>query len=149
MHAGLQSYVIPFPSPSRMARDFLKQRGARAELVHIDAAHEYDDVKEDIRLWWEIVKDGGVMLGDDFQSGWSGVVRAACEHAERIGVPIERFHPGSWGLSKKWWLRKPHVGAAPKKALGSAWLAKCMKAQVGMPVPPVVAPASNPTQMDA
>ena len=75
----LQKYVIPFPVPSRLAHDFIAElKGARPDLMHIDAAHEYDDATEDIRMWWALLRPGGVLLGDDFQPVWQGVVRAAC-----------------------------------------------------------------------
>jgi predicted O-methyltransferase YrrM len=87
----LQQYVIPFPVPSRLAHDFLEElQSARPDLVHIDAAHEYADASEDIRLWWGLLRPGGVLLGDDFTPQWAGVVRAACEHAQRHALQIFR-----------------------------------------------------------
>ena len=31
----------------------------------IDAGHEYEDVVEDIKLWYPKIKDGGFILGHD------------------------------------------------------------------------------------
>lgn len=36
------------------------------DFIYIDAAHEYDAVKEDIQLWWPKLKDGGTFAGDDY-----------------------------------------------------------------------------------
>jgi|EP00966_Prymnesium_polylepis_P296827 hypothetical protein len=85
VQAGLAPYVLPFPATSRLAISLLRSEGVLADLIHIDAGHSYLDAKEDIALWWPLVRPGGVMLGDDFRPSWSGVVRAACEHAAEHG----------------------------------------------------------------
>jgi hypothetical protein len=46
-------------------------------LVLIDASHEYEDVKADIRAWWPKVAPGGTLAGDDYD--WPGVQRAVGE----------------------------------------------------------------------
>lgn len=130
VQARLQRFVIPFPVPSRLAHDFLARKAdARPDLVHIDAGHEYADAAEDIRLWWELLRPGGVLLGDDFQSVWPGVVRAACEHAARVGVPI--FRPTGGGYTqKKWWVQKPLINSGARKA-SAKWLGSCMSVDGG------------------
>ena len=47
------------------------------ELVYIDASHDYDSVRDDIRAWLPKVKKGGIISGDDY--GWEGVQRAVNE----------------------------------------------------------------------
>lgn len=37
-----------------------------ADFVFIDASHEYEPTKADIRLWYRKVKDGGRLAGHDF-----------------------------------------------------------------------------------
>jgi len=90
-----------------------------AELVFIDAAHDYERVKADIEAWWPIVKDGGIMAGHDFDKGlighdktvadnrhyecWNGVhpgvVAAVTEKFQRVSAST---HP----LSSVWAVRK-------------------------------------------
>lgn len=125
VRAGLQQYVIPFPVPSRLGHDFLEQlQSAHPDMVHIDAAHEYADAKEDIRMWWGLMRPGGLLLGDDFKAGWSGVVLAACEHAQMYGLEI--FRPSQRGyVQKKWWVVKPREGEDPQAPHSAAWLAAC------------------------
>jgi hypothetical protein len=36
------------------------------DLVYIDANHTYDFVKKDINLWWEKVREGGILSGHDY-----------------------------------------------------------------------------------
>jgi predicted O-methyltransferase YrrM len=47
--------------------------------IFIDAAHEYDAVKEDLELWYPKVKSGGYFCGHDYSNGWPGVVQAVNE----------------------------------------------------------------------
>jgi predicted O-methyltransferase YrrM len=76
----------------------------QADVIHIDAAHEYDDVKEDIRLWWPLVRPCGVLLGDDYTHYWPGVVQAVDEFAneKQVAVNVAGKDTGY----DKWWVRK-------------------------------------------
>ena len=48
-------------------------------FVLLDASHDYDSVKEDIKAWLPKVKSGGILAGDDYHSAWLGVVKAVHE----------------------------------------------------------------------
>ena len=45
------------------AHTFYKDK--ELDFVWIDAGHEYEDVVEDIKLWYPKIKDGGFILGHD------------------------------------------------------------------------------------
>jgi cephalosporin hydroxylase len=47
------------------------------DFVFIDAAHDYDNVINDITLWYPKVKTGGVVAGHDYP--WPGVEKAVNE----------------------------------------------------------------------
>ena len=49
------------------------------DIVYIDASHEYEFVIEDIKNWLPKVKKGGIICGDDYISGWPGVILAVDE----------------------------------------------------------------------
>ena len=68
--------------------EFIRKKSAEAcelfedkslDFVFIDAIHLYENVKEDISLWFPKVKDGGILAGDDFTSHFPGVIRAVKE----------------------------------------------------------------------
>ncbi len=64
----------------------------KADLVYIDAGHEYQEVKADVEAWTPHA--GKVICGDDNQPNWPGVQRYAREigadTSERIWwLPIE------------------------------------------------------------
>jgi predicted O-methyltransferase YrrM len=100
VRSGLSTYVVPFPVTSRLAAEFFEEKAFRADLVHIDAAHEEQDASDDIERWWPIVRPCGILMGDDYSEYWPGVVRAVDAFSSRVGVPLEVLGP-------KWVLRKP------------------------------------------
>lgn len=68
------------------------------DIVFIDAAHDYDSVLEDIRLWLPKVRKGGILSGHDYQPRFPSVVRAVDESFGK-----ERVRTGSDAV---WWVRK-------------------------------------------
>jgi len=48
------------------------------DFIMIDACHSYESLKEDISLWYNKVKSGGIISGDDY-TVWEGVTQAADE----------------------------------------------------------------------
>ena len=49
------------------------------DLVFIDALHDYESVKQDIALWWPLVREGGYLVLHDYNHKWPGVMRAVAE----------------------------------------------------------------------
>lgn len=56
------------------------------DLVFIDAAHDYENVKLDIQRWWPLVRDGGMLVGHDFNHKWPGVERAIADLFDLLTV---------------------------------------------------------------
>ena len=44
-----------------------------ADMVFIDAAHDYENVLIDINLWWPVVKPGGILAGHDYDKIARGI----------------------------------------------------------------------------
>lgn len=53
-------------------------RDRKADLVFIDANHDYESVLEDIEIWYPKVKRGGILVGHDY-GVFEGVTRAVDE----------------------------------------------------------------------
>ena len=69
--------VIPITKPSTIARLVL---GAPVDLVFIDGDHRYEACKQDIELYRDLVRPGGILAGHDYgRSDWPGVERAVTE----------------------------------------------------------------------
>lgn len=65
------------------------------DIVYLDASHDYLSVKEDIKAWLPKVKKGGVLCGDDYISGWDGVIQAV---DEAFGKKVQRV------AGQQWWV---------------------------------------------
>jgi hypothetical protein len=92
---GVSKYVLPVEMPSvEAARLFADDS---LDFVFIDGAHDYANVRADVRAWYPKVKKGGVIAGDD--ATWPGV---------RIGVN-ETIAESDYVLRNQanhWWHRK-------------------------------------------
>lgn len=86
---GLSEIVTPFPQTSTNAARFFKRKNLSAQLIWIDASHEFEDVLQDISSWWEVLDVGGIMFGDDYCEYWSGVIDAVNMFAENHDLEIE------------------------------------------------------------
>jgi hypothetical protein len=72
--------------------------GIEADAVFIDAAHDLESVRADIKHWLPYVKPGGIIAGHDYQPDYPGVRQAV---DEAFGMPT--LGPGAW--SSVWWVQ--------------------------------------------
>lgn len=79
-HFGLHDVVYPFPISSAQGGQFLVNEGFEADVVYIDAGHEYEAVALDIAVFWRLIVPGGCMILDDYK--WPGVAKAVHEFVE-------------------------------------------------------------------
>lgn len=83
---GHHDIVSPLPLSSVAAASVLAYHAITADLVYIDASHEYESVLADIRAYLPLLRPGGVVFGDDYAPDrWPGVVRAVDEIARETG----------------------------------------------------------------
>ena len=80
-----EKYITPFPLTSEAAYFVLKKLLVKANMIYIDAGHEYESVIKDIEMYWQLLNDGGVMILDDY-IGWSGVTKAVNEFALKNNI---------------------------------------------------------------
>ena len=97
--AGLTDYIVPLPQTSNIAALILSRHSVTASVVHVDAAHEYEDVMRDATAYWNLLRPGGYPIGDDYNISWPGVVRAAGEFSAKMGRPLT-IEPPKWILQK-------------------------------------------------
>jgi hypothetical protein len=88
LEANAQDFITPMPMPSEAAFHVLREFNVSLDMVHIDAAHEYDAVSADLRRYWSLLRPGGVLIGDDYVPGWPQVRRAADEFASAVNREI-------------------------------------------------------------
>jgi hypothetical protein len=58
--------VVPLRMNSRNAAKLLRKKGVQAGMVFIDGGHTYEEVSEDISLWFQLVTEGGTICGHDY-----------------------------------------------------------------------------------
>lgn len=93
--SGHRDTIVPFPQTSTNAARFLKKQGVTADLIYVDASHEYEDVTQDLRSYMPLLTDGGIIFGDDYCEYWRGVVDAVDEHFSFLEIEYPgkyRFH---------------------------------------------------------
>ena len=101
MHTNNQDVIVPIPIDSLSEYRILKENGTIADMIFIDAGHFYESVALDIKLYWELLRPGGVMLGDDYcEKTWPDVLRAVHEFFPDQKVYTE---------DNKWWVYKEPV----------------------------------------
>ena len=83
-----------------IAAKFLLMHRVLLDIVHVDGAHEYQDAMDDLRMWWPLVRPGGVLLADDYAPWAPGVMRACDDFARGEGLRSIRD-------KNKFVLRKP------------------------------------------
>jgi len=98
---GMTERIVPVRMESGEAAAALD---VKADLIYIDASHEFEPVLRDLEVWYPHLKEGGVFCGDDYN--WRGVRRAVHLFARRHGMRIEsdrafwRLHPPKKGQQK-------------------------------------------------
>jgi hypothetical protein len=98
-HEGVQDYIFPLPCTSTLGAQYLANRGIKADIVYIDASHEENDVYEDAKAYWKIVRPGGVISGDDYHVSWCSVICGVNRFAKEVGLPIQ-FGEVTWVIQK-------------------------------------------------
>lgn len=66
------------------------------DAVFLDGDHTYEAVRGDLPFWWNKLRSGGWLLGDDYRSSHAGVTRAVDEFVRSNGLHLELlFKPGT------------------------------------------------------
>jgi hypothetical protein len=87
---AVENFVIPLPLDSLSASEFIGQKRIEADLIHLDAGHQFHSIFQDLTAWWELLKPGGWMVVDDYTTYWPGTVKAVDSFLARIS--FENFH---------------------------------------------------------
>jgi predicted O-methyltransferase YrrM len=96
---GHQDVIIPFPISSNEACEVLTYHNIHADIIYVDAAHEYGAVKNDMKQYWNILNNNGIMLGDDYTLYWSGVIKAVDEFCIERNV-VRELDEVVWRIKK-------------------------------------------------
>lgn len=80
--------ITPIPNTSSNGARYFRHYGIKADLVYIDASHEYEDVKQDIINYTPLCNK--VMFGDDWNH-FADVQRAVNELLKTVQIVDENY----------------------------------------------------------
>lgn len=100
VHNGLQDVIIPFPNTSSTGFKYLEYNKIKADLIYIDASHEEEDVYSDLKNYYKILNDGGIIFGDDFTENWIGVKNAVNKFTIENKIRYEILENNFWVIRK-------------------------------------------------
>jgi len=86
--------------PIKAYSPYLVWKEGPIDLVYIDDGHEYENTKANIEFWYEKVKKGGIVCGDDYSTYWPSVIKAVDEIAQELSVEIEHNVIFFWQFKK-------------------------------------------------
>ena len=102
--SGLQDAIFPLPMTSYCATDVIGAAGVQFDLIYIDAHHDEQEVFDDIRRCFPLLRPEGIMFGDDYMASEPGVVRAVNRFVADHGLYLNT-------AQEKWGFRKPTGGS--------------------------------------
>ena len=98
---GYHDIIVPLPLPGVMGAIFLQRKGARPDTIFIDGCHDELCVYQDIESWFPVLKEDGILFGDDFGRG--GVKKAVFRFCDQTRNCM--FHK-ELSSSRTWVIRK-------------------------------------------
>lgn len=87
VNSGHQDMIVPLPMDGASAAIALTRLKVKAQFIHIDASHEFLPCLNDLRAYWPLLADDGILLADDY-AGWPSVSRAVCTFAAEVDRPV-------------------------------------------------------------
>lgn len=100
INSGFGQVILPLRQTSRNAALYLLSKKVVVDLVYIDASHEEEDVYQDIVQYWELLRPGGAMIGDDCSTIFPGVVNAVLRFCRERGLLPKQDQTVKWILDK-------------------------------------------------
>lgn len=109
--------VVPLPNTSAIGAMWLKKHNIKADLIFVDGSHEYLDVVADISNLYDLLNDGAIICGDDYNS-FRGVKRAVNEFVIGNKLNLEIQQDTFWIIRKGekigWYANVRRQGSSPK-----------------------------------
>jgi hypothetical protein len=95
VHRGAQELIVPLAANSVTAAKILRDLGVTADLIYIDADHQFESVLADLTAFSPLLTTTGLMFGHDYYfDSVSRAVTTFCNGAGRV----HRSQSGFWIL---------------------------------------------------
>lgn len=104
----VKNKLSPFGDRFTLIRNYSVKASKRfkdgeLDFVFIDGDHSYAAVKQDLECWFDKVRSGGIVAGDDYATSHPGVPRAVNEFFGRLGLKVNICQE----QPRIWWVIKP------------------------------------------
>ena len=68
-------------------------------MIYIDASHDELDVYFDLKNYYDILSEGGILFGDDFNN-WKGVSNAVKKFCKEVNKTFKIEERNFWVIEK-------------------------------------------------
>jgi predicted O-methyltransferase YrrM len=99
VHAGLKERVLFFPNTSLIAATYFNKHNIKSELIYIDGSHDYLSVSLDLKYYYPLLSEKGIMFGDDYYH-WLDVKKAVDEFVQNNKLNLEILENNFWVIRK-------------------------------------------------
>jgi predicted O-methyltransferase YrrM len=99
VRSGVSDIIVPFPNTSNISAAWLKKHKIQADLIYVDASHNYHDVFDDLTNYYDLLNENGIVFGDDY-AGFDGVRRAVNEFVNQRRLKLEVRQDQVWIIRK-------------------------------------------------
>ena len=86
-NANMNERISVLPMTSSSAAELLAKENVMVDMVYIDAGHRDREVYADLQDWWPLTKK--VLVGDDYNPVWGGVISAADRFASENQLNLQ------------------------------------------------------------
>ena len=93
--------IVPLPLPGAMGAIFLERYKAQPDLVYIDGCHDEECVYQDLQSWFPLLKEGGMLIGDDYgRKGVANAVARFCTSEQKCQLATDIMKGRTFVLRK-------------------------------------------------
>ena len=99
---GLTDTIFPMPIASVVGARLLAVTHWKIDLIYVDSAHEIGETFSELILYFQLVRPGGMLMGDDYQA-FPAVKHDVDLFVKMYGEQLifEMVHPNQWSIQKK------------------------------------------------
>lgn len=98
----LTEIVYPLPIPAQAGARLLYLLGYRVDVVYLDTAHERGETLAEAHLYFQLLRPGGLLVGDDIDTVFEAVNQDIRIFAKCQNATLEKMSDGF-----HWFIRKP------------------------------------------
>jgi hypothetical protein len=98
----LTDTIFPLPIASIVGARLLALTHWKIDLIYVDSAHEVGETFSELVLYFQLVRPGGLLMGDDYEA-FPAVKHDVDLFVKMYGDQLifEMVHPNEWAIQKK------------------------------------------------